>query len=124
MKQRLLDFLRRPSTIAFLALTALYVLCMGGIFWGTWSLDKAPIEPDNPTTYPLDYAAKWLASLLAGGDFVPGDLRNLVGSPYFWQELQYAVPCFFAALGMVFYLRGRGLSPLRNVFPMITGFYS
>ncbi len=110
MKARILNFLKRPSTRAFLAFAAVYAVAMAAIFWGTWSLDRAPIEPDNPTTYPIDHAAKWLASLLAGGNFVPGDLRNLMGSPYFWQELQYAVPCFFAALGMVFYLRGRGLS--------------
>ena len=110
MKARILNFLKRPSTRAFLAFAAVYAVAMAAIFWGTWSLDRAPIEPDNPTTYPIDHAAKWLASLLAGGNFVPGDLRNLVGSPYFWQELQYVVPCFFAALGMVFYLRGRGLS--------------
>ena len=114
MKARILNFLKRPSTRAFLVFAAVYVAAMAVIFWGTWSLDRAPIEPDNPTTYPLDYAAKWLASLLAGGDFVPGDLRNLVGSPYFWQELQYAVPCFLAALGMAFYLRGRGLSLLAS----------
>ena len=114
MKARILDFLKRPSTRAFLAFAAVYAVAMAAIFWGTWSLDRAPIEPDNPTTYPVDHAAKWLASLLAGGNFVPSDLRNLVGSPYFWQELQYAVPCFLAALGMVFYLRGRGLSLLAS----------
>jgi len=110
MKARILNLLKSPSTRAFLALTAVYAVAMAVIFWGTWSLDRAPVEPDNPTTYPIDYAAKWLSSLLAGGNFVPGDLRNLLGSPYFWQELQYAVPCFLAALAVVFYLRGRGLS--------------
>ena len=70
MKQRLMDFLHRPSTIAFLAFTALYVLCMGGIFWGTWSLDKAPVEPDNAIIYPIDEAARWFRALVAGGDFV------------------------------------------------------
>ena len=114
MKTRIASFFRRPSIVAFAALAAVYAVAMAAIFWGTWSLDFAPIEPDNPTTYPLDYAARWLKGLLAGGDFVPGDLRNLVGSPYFWQELQYAVPCFLAALAMAFYLRGRGLSLLAS----------
>lgn len=114
MKSEIVKFLKRPSTLAFLALAAVYAVAMAAIFWGTWSLDLAPVEPDNPTSYPLDHAAKWLAALLAGGDFVPGDLRNLIGSPYFWQELQYAVPCFIAALGMAFYLRGRGLSLLAS----------
>ena len=47
MQQRIKAFFQRPATIAFLALTALYAVCMCGIFWGTWSLDKAPVEPDN-----------------------------------------------------------------------------
>ena len=110
MKQRLLDFLRRPSTIAFLAQTALYVLCMGGIFWGTWSLDKAPVEPDNPIFYPIDEAARWFRALVGGNDFVPSDLMHVIGSMYFWQELQYALAGYLAALGLAFYLRGRKLS--------------
>ena len=110
MKQRLLDFLRRPSTLAFLALTALYALCMGGVFWGTWSLDKAPIEPDNATFYPIDEMARWFRELVAGHDFVPSDLMHVIGSMYFWQELQYALAGYLAALGLMFYLRGRKLS--------------
>ena len=112
MKQRLLEFLRRPSTIAFLAFTALYVVCMGGIFWGTWSLDKAPIEPDNATFYPIDEAARWFRGLVGGNDFVPSDLMHVIGSMYFWQELQYALAGYLAALGVVFYLRGRRVSLL------------
>ena len=112
MKQRLMDFLRRPSTIAFLAFTALYVLCMGGIFWGTWSLDKAPIEPDNATFYPIDEVARWFRGLVGGNDFVPSDLMHVIGSMYFWQEIQYALAGYLAALGVVFYLRGRRMSLL------------
>ena len=110
MKQRLLDFLRRPSTIAFLALTALYAICMGGIFWGTWSLDKAPVEPDNPIFYPIDEMARWFRGVVGGNDFVPSDLMHVIGGMYFWQELQYALAGYLAALGLAFYLRGRKLS--------------
>ena len=110
MKQRVMDFLRRPSTIAFLVFTALYVVCMGGIFWGTWSLDKAPIEPDNATFYPINEAARWFRGLVGGNDFVPSDLMHVFGSMYFCQELQYALAGYLAALGLAFYLRGRGLS--------------
>ncbi len=110
MNQRIKEFFCRPSTIAFLAITALYALCMGGIFWGTWSLDRAPVEPDNPIFYPIDEAARWFRELVAGHDFVPSDLMHVVGSMYFWQELQYALAGYLAALGLAFYLRGRGLS--------------
>lgn len=99
-----------PSLIAFLALTALYAACLCGIFWGTWSLDRAPVEPDNPIFYPINEAALWFKALVAGHDFVPSDLMHVVGGMYFWQELQYALAGYLAALGLMFYLRGRGLS--------------
>ena len=105
--QRIKDFFKRPSTIAFLAFTALYAACMAFIFWGTWALDKAPVEPDNPTTYALNDAAKWFADVCAGGRFIPSDLMHVIGGMYFWQELQYALAAYLAALGVVFYLRGR-----------------
>ena len=110
--QRMKEFFKRPSTIAFLAFTALYAVCMGGIFWGTWSLDKAPVEPDNPIFYPIDEAARWFRDVVAGKDFVPSDLMHVVGGMYFWQELQYALAGYLAALGLVFYLRGRRVSLL------------
>ena len=105
--QRIKEFFKRPSTIAFLAFTALYAACMAFIFWGTWALDKAPVEPDNPTTYPLNDGAKWFADVCAGGRFIPSDLMHVIGGMYFWQELQYALAAYLAALGVVFYLRGR-----------------
>ena len=110
MQQRIKEFFKRPATIAFLALTALYVVCMGGVFWGTWSLDKAPIEPDNATFYPVDEMARWFRGVVGGGDFVPSDLMHVIGGMYFWQELQYALAGYLAALGLAFYLRGRKLS--------------
>ena len=108
--QRIKEFFKRPATIAVLALTVLYVVCMGGIFWGTWSLDRAPVEPDNPTFYPINELAQWFQALVAGHDFVPSDLMHVLGGMYFWQELQYALAGYLAALGLMFYLRGRGLS--------------
>lgn len=101
------DFFRKPATIAFLAFTGLYAACMAFIFWGTWALDKAPVEPDNPITYAVNDGAKWFADLCAGGRFIPSDLMHVIGGMYFWQELQYALAAYFAALGVVFYLRGR-----------------
>lgn len=101
------DFFRKPSTIAFLAFTALYAACMAFIFWGTWALDKAPVEPDNAIAYAINDGAKWFADVCAGGRFVPSDLMHVIGGMYFWQELQYALAAYLAALGVVFYLRGR-----------------
>jgi len=108
--QRIKAFFKRPSTIAFIALTALYAACMGYIFWGTWALDRAPVEPDNATFYPINEAAQWFHALVSGHDFIPSDLMHVLGGMYFWQELQYALAGYLAALGLMFYLRGRGLS--------------
>ena len=112
MAMRIKEYLRRPSTIAFLAFTGLYAACMAFIFWGTWSPDKAPVEPDNPITYAINDGAKWLAEVCAGGRFIPTDLMHVVGGMYFWQELQYALAAYLAALGVAFYLRGRKVSPV------------
>lgn len=101
------EYLRRPTTIAFLSFTALYAVCMAFIFWGTWALDKAPVEPDNAIAYAVNDGAKWFADVCAGGRFVPSDLMHVIGGMYFWQELQYALAAYLAALGVVFYLRGR-----------------
>ncbi len=106
--QRIKEFFKRPATIAFLAFTALYAACMAFIFWGTWAFDKAPVEPDNPTTYAINDGAKWFADVCAGATrFIPSDLMHVIGGMYFWQELQYALAAYLAALGVVFYLRGR-----------------
>ncbi len=108
------EFFRRPSTVAFLAFTGLYAACMAFVFWGTWSLDKAPVEPDNPTKYAINDCANWFADMCAGGRFIPSDLMHAIGGMYFWQELQYALAAYLAALGVAFYLRGRRLSPLAS----------
>ena len=109
---KLKNFFRRPSTIAFLAFTALYAACMTFIFWGTWALDKAPVGPDNAIAYAVNDGAKWFADLCAGARFVPSDLMHVRGGMYFWQELQYALAAYLAALGVAFYLRGRRVPPV------------
>lgn len=114
MWQGLKAWFRRPSTVAFLVFTGLYALCMAFVFWGTWAMDKAPVGPDAPTFYPVDEAARWFGEVMAGGKFTPFELRHAVGGMYFWQELQYAMAGWLASLGLVFYLRGRGLSRLAS----------
>ena len=110
--EKLKAFLKRPSSVAFLAFTAVYAAALAGIFWGAWSLDMVPVAPDCPTTFAVDDAAAWLRGLLAGEPFIPSDLMHAVGGMYFWVELQFALAAWLAALGVAFYLRGRGCSPL------------
>lgn len=105
----------RPKYAWFAAFTAVFAVLAAFVFWGTWSLAAAPVMPDCPVAHPLDFTAwltRWARRWLGNGKFVPGDLMVFLGSPYFWQELQYALAAYFAALGLVYFLRGRGLSRL------------
>lgn len=106
----MMAWLKRPAVAAFLIFTGVYALALGAIFWGTWSLDLAPVAPDCPSTYAVNDASAWLTSVLRGRDFIPSDLMHVVGGMYFWQELQFALAAWLAALGVAFYLRGRNLS--------------
>ena len=98
----------------FLGFTAVFAVLVGFVFWGTWSTDFAPVMPDCPFMYGPDYALGTLRGMFASGKFVPADVCKFLGSPYFWQELQYAIALYCAALGMVYYCRGRGLSRLAS----------
>ena len=108
------NFLRRPSTVAFLLLTGLYAVCMAYVFWGAWGLDRAPVSPDMAVVFPVDHVARWFSALCAGGRFIPSDLMNVVGGMYVWQELQFALAGYLAALGAVYYLKGQRLPPVAS----------
>ena len=96
----------------FLGFTAVFAALAGYVFWGTWSMDFAPVMPDCPFTYATGYAAATFRGMFESGKAVPADIYRFLGSPYFWQELQYALALYCAALGMAYYCRGRGLSRL------------
>ena len=96
----------------FAGFTAVFAALMAYVFWGTWSPAVAFVQPDQPVAYPADFLLRKWREICGGGAFVPGDLRFLLGGPYLWQELQYALAMYLAALGVAFYLKGRGLPPL------------
>ena len=96
----------------FWGFTAAFAAGMAYVFWGTWSPDVTFIQPDCGTVYPVDFFARKWREFCVGGSLVPWELRSLVGGPYAWQELQYAAAMYLAALGVVYYLKGRGLPPL------------
>ena len=104
--------MKKPSTIAFITFTALYTIALATIFWGSWSPSAAFIQPDQPIHHPVHEISSWLHSLCTGGRFIPFDLHHLLGGGYIWQELQYSLATYLAALGMAYYLRGRRLSLL------------
>ncbi|MCQ2389027.1 MAG: hypothetical protein MJ138_04890 [Kiritimatiellae bacterium] len=105
-------FWKKESTIAFCAFAGLFAALAAYVFWGTWGLDATFIQPDNGIVHLPDAVARRFREFAACGTaFVPADLRLLLGGPYAWQELQYAFAAFVAALGVAYYLRGRGVPP-------------
>ena len=98
----------------FLGFTAVFAALAGFVFWGTWSTDFAPVMPDCPFVYGPGFAAGTFRSMFESGRFNPVELYRFLGSPYFWQELQYVLGLFGAALGVAYYCRGRGLSHLAS----------
>ena len=104
----------KPKYAWFLAFTAVFAALAGFVFWGTWSLDVVPVMPDSPMVHSPYWFEDWWRNWAQDGKFVPGDLRVFLGSPYFWQELNYVTGPYFAALALVYFLRGRGLSRLSS----------
>ena len=98
----------------FLGFTAVFAALVGFVFWGTWSLDFAPVMPDCPTTHAADAVVRTFRGVLTSGKFVPDTAKVALGGAYFWQELQYALALYCAALGMAYFCRGRGLSRLAS----------
>lgn len=96
----------------FWGFTAAFAAGMAYVFWGAWSADVTFIQPDCGTVHPVDFFARKWREFCGGRSLVPWELRSLLGGPYAWQELQYASAMYLAALGVVYYLKGRGLPPL------------
>ena len=101
--------LNKPKVIWFAAFTAVFAVCAVFVFWGTWSPEMAPVMPDCATSYSTYWFRDWLRGWLENGKFAPAEAINWIGSPYLWTEFQYAFAAFMSALGMVYFLRGRGL---------------
>ena len=93
----------------FAAFTAVFAVCAAVVFWGTWSTEMAPVMPDCPTSYSTYWFRDFLRGWLENGKFAPAEAINWIGSPYIWTEFQYAFAAYMSALGMVYFLRGRGL---------------
>lgn len=93
----------------FAAFTAVFAVCAAVVFWGTWSPEMAPVMPDCPTSYPTHWFRARLVGWLENGKFAPAEAINWIGSPYIWTEFQYAFAAYMSALGLVYFLRGRGL---------------
>lgn len=103
----------------FLGFTAVFAVLVGFVFWGTWSLDFAPVMPDDTALVPQTYCevvSTWWRNFLSGGRMQPTDVlwSGLLVSPYFCKELKFAVALYLAALGLAWFLRGRGLSRLSS----------
>ncbi len=100
------------SQVWFLAFTVVFAVLAGVVFWGSWALDMVPVMPDCATSFSDKYIRDAYFAWRESGKFVPGDLTVLLGGPYLWVELRYAFAAYCAALGMAYFLRGRGLCRL------------
>ena len=98
----------------FLGFTAVFAALAGFVFWGTWSTDFAPVMPDSPIIYSPEHLANWCRECWQSGRFMPSDIHRFLGSPYFLQELNYAIPMYVSGLALAYFLRGRGLSYLAS----------
>jgi len=96
----------------FAGFTVFFAVLMSCVFWGTWSPEIAFVQPDQSVIFPADFLLRKWREICGGGSCVPSDIRFLLGGPYVWQELQYSVAMYLAALGVVYYLKGRGIGPL------------
>ena len=96
----------------FCGFTVFFAIAMAFVFWGAWSTDVSFVQPDHGGAFPADYFARKWRDICGGSSFIPSDLLDLAGGPYVWQELYYAVAMYLAALGMAYYLKGRGLPPV------------
>jgi hypothetical protein len=104
----------KPKQAWFLAFTAVFAAAAGFVFWGAWALDVAPVMPDAATSFSVEWATDLFRNWCERGKFVPGDLATFLGGPYFWTELRYAFAAYCAALGLAYFLRGRGLGRLAS----------
>lgn len=101
----------------FLAFTAVFAVLAGYVFWGCWATSVAFVSPDDGVSFLTSYGdilTQWWNGFLTSGRIEPTDVlwSGLLGSPLFCRELKYAAAVYCAALGMAYFLRGRGLSLL------------
>ena len=104
-----------PGLGWFLAFTAVFAVLAGYVFWGCWSPDVTFVGPDDGIAFLASYGdvlTRWWNEFLSSGRMQPTDVlwSGLLGSPLFCRELKFASAVYFAALGMAYFLQGRGLS--------------
>ena len=103
----------------FLGFSAVFAALAAFVFWGCWATGVTFIAPDDPISFLTatgDVFARWWNGFLTTGRMQPTDVlwSGLLGSPLFCRELKYVVAIYCAALGMAYFLRGRGLSRLAS----------
>lgn len=102
-----------------LGFSAVFAALVAFVFWGCWATGVTFVAPDDPISFLTAYddiVARWWNGFVATGRMQPTDIlwSGLLGSPLFCRELKYAVAIYCAALGMAYFLRGRGLSWLAS----------
>ena len=103
----------------FLGFSAVFAALVAFVFWGCWATGVTFIAPDDTPSFLTAYDDifySWWNGFLKTGRMLPTDIlwSGLLGTPLFCRELKYAVAIYCAALGMAYFLRGRGLSWLAS----------
>lgn len=112
-KKSLVSFFKSERFIVSSLFLLLFAAAAAYIFQPVLPWGVVTISPDAPKEFSGFNRVLYLEALLSGAtDFQPGHLREFFFHPLVWQELQYAVPCLMAAIGLAFYLRTQGVSRL------------
>ena len=102
----------KSRVLWFTAFTAVFAAAAVYIFLGTWSTAVVPVMPDAPWNF-RDWSSTiegFVRNWFTTGKFVPDDLKVFLASPWVLAEFQYVFAAYMAALGMAYFLRGKGLS--------------
>lgn len=103
-------FKKHPAISAFLLFAAFYAAVALWVFGPVLPLHLVTVSPDAPHSYSGSYALEQWWDVLGGkGAIFPDRIHQFLVSPFAWQEMEYALPCFLAALAIAFYLRTQGM---------------
>ena len=109
------NFFKNEKPLAIAGFALVFAVAIAWVFWGAWSPDFSIVSPDDPEGFELTFG-QCLANLWNGfaadGRFYPTQpLWDGVIAPLCYvRELRYASGILLAAIAVVWFLRGRGLS--------------
>jgi len=106
----MVDFFKKNKILVGLAFFVVAVLY---VFFPVLGKYAALYAPDSMPFFAYKYASVVWANVLGGQtSFTPYTLYWLIFNPLYAHELTYIIDTLVLTLGALYYLRGRGVSPL------------